>query len=222
LAEHSASSRAILGWDWDWPRVRQRGDEARALAREEAFAELAGRDERPLLVVRECEACRGTDDAFLSRELDNEKTILLARWFHAVKLPPEVLEDDHPFHALFEGARPPHLFVCNRDGSGLQPLDGTESQARLWAAMVSVLRANYHKDPQRAVSELRRLLDQLDRCDTLVEQAEERLLDERIAHGPKAPSVKELEKEHARRLADREKVVGLCVEADDMGLKSGG
>ena len=60
----------------------------RTLPPEEAYAMLAGEDHRPLLVLRECMTCNGTDDALMTRKADNERTMLLSRWFHCVKLPP--------------------------------------------------------------------------------------------------------------------------------------
>jgi hypothetical protein len=52
-----------------------------ALPADKALAFIAGDDPRPLLVMRECKVCNGTDDALLSRgNIDNEKTILLSRW----------------------------------------------------------------------------------------------------------------------------------------------
>ena len=60
-------------------------------------------DKRPVLILRECDKCKGTDHALLSRTLDNEQTVLLAHWFRCVKLPPNVLlTSDHPFYNLFK------------------------------------------------------------------------------------------------------------------------
>jgi hypothetical protein len=129
------------------------------------LAAIADGDPRPLLVLRECDACRGSSDAFLSRTLDNEKTELLGRWFHAVRLGPEVLEPDHPLHALFPGQAPAHLFTATLDGRTRVELDGAQSQAQLWQAMTTVLRKTYRRDPDAAVRGLQKLLDQLDESD---------------------------------------------------------
>ena len=66
-----------------------------ALSREEAVKKIAGTDPRPLLVVRECNLCRGANHALLSHKLDNERTLLLTQWFHCVKLRPNVLDKNH-------------------------------------------------------------------------------------------------------------------------------
>jgi hypothetical protein len=158
----------------------------------EALSALANGDPRPLLVVRECESCAGTDDAFLSREFDNEQTILLARWFHAVKLPTDVLEDTHAFHELFGKKSPPHLFVATADGKTRVDLSGQQSQKELWTAMTKVLRKSYKKNPDAALKEMRKLLDALDRYDNLVAAAEERLMNETAAKGKGDSSVKKL------------------------------
>lgn len=136
-----------------------------ALPRERALAEVVGDDPRPLLVMRECGFCAGTDDALLSTRLDNERTILLARWFHLVKLPNHVLSDDHPFRNLFEGDQPPHVFLCSVDGTDVVGFDGQQSQSDLWSAMEGVLAKAYERDAGRAVEKSIKLLDQLDRID---------------------------------------------------------
>jgi len=72
--------------------------------------------------TRERHTCSGTEDALISSTEDNERTYLLARWFQCVKLPPDVLADDHPFRNPFPGEKPAHLFVANHDGSGRHDL----------------------------------------------------------------------------------------------------
>jgi hypothetical protein len=130
----------------------------RALPLEEALARICRNDPRPLLVLRECVRCTGTEDALLMRMADNERTFLLSRWFHCVKLPPAVLEPDHPFHALFPGEKPAHVFVSRADGSLRHDLVGTYSQVELWTAMKRVLASEYRDDPDRALGKLSRIL----------------------------------------------------------------
>jgi hypothetical protein len=104
------SAQELLEIDWKYPVFKAEakladdgrtvaGTVQRALPLERAVAYLAGEDPRPLLVLRECLVCNGTDKALLGAEADNEKTVLLTRWFHCVKLPVDVmLKEDHPFH----------------------------------------------------------------------------------------------------------------------------
>jgi hypothetical protein len=102
----------------------------RALPLDQAYAYIAGGDRRPLLILRECERCKGTDHALLSRSLDNEQTVLLTHWFHCVKLPTNVLTENHPFFNLFkrekDGDRIPHLFFCDPDGANKAALPGDQ------------------------------------------------------------------------------------------------
>ena len=67
----------------------------KALEWNAAIEALAGKDERPLLVMRECARCNKTDDALLQPGSDNEKVLFLARWFHCVRLPIDVLSLIH-------------------------------------------------------------------------------------------------------------------------------
>jgi hypothetical protein len=168
------TSRFELKLAWDYPTYTQKKAEVdgrttavqarRALSAEEAFAAIAGEDRRPLLVLRECLKCNGTDDALMTRKEDNERTMLMSRWFHCVKLPPDVLEDDHPFHVLFADAKPGHLFIAQPSGAGRTDLTGQQSRTELWKLMESALEVAYESDPDAA---LERLLDQLDRFDKL-------------------------------------------------------
>jgi hypothetical protein len=180
------SARDLLRLAWEYPVYVPPSDHAsegrtrtqavrRTLSAEEAFAYIAGDDPRPLLVLRECSVCNGTDDALLSRgQVDNEKTFLLSRWFHCVKLPPDVLQDDHPFRNLFPGGKAEHLFLTTRDGSLRIPLESERSRTELWRSMVLVLSADYRSDPQRSVRELQGLLNELDTVDQKLERLQMR------------------------------------------------
>jgi hypothetical protein len=137
----------------------------KALSREEALRFIAGDDPRPILLLRECLVCNGTDKALLSQGVDNEKTFLLARWFHCVKLPADVLAQDHPFRALFDGKNPEHLFLSAADGSGKIPLESERSRTELWGHMSKVLALGYGKDLTPALDGTLKLLDQLDKLD---------------------------------------------------------
>ena len=101
--ERRKTSKDRLKIKWDFPAsIEMKVDKSGrttaqvrmyALGVEEAFKRIRGDDERPLLIVRECGKCKGSDDAVLSRTLDNEKTLLLSRWFHCVKLMHHVLDE---------------------------------------------------------------------------------------------------------------------------------
>ncbi|MBI5364922.1 MAG: hypothetical protein HZA53_17220 [Planctomycetes bacterium] len=149
----------------DAPRSETAVAVKRALPLEVALQEIVGDDLRPLLVVRECSHCTGSDKALLLPGIDNERTILLARWFHCVKLPSDVTQPDHPFHALFSDNSSGHMFVCQVDGSGRLALESEVSRPELWGAMGRALGEAYGKDPTPTTREISRVLDRLDTLD---------------------------------------------------------
>jgi len=168
------TSRQTLQIDWQHvtpPRAEAAGErttavqQRHALPVEEALALLAGEDRRPLLVLRECFKCSGTEDALMSSKEDNERTYLLSHWFHCVKLSPDVLEADHPFRNLFAQEAPSHLFLCNRDGSARHDLEGQHSRRELWGTMEGLIEANYAGNHERAVRSLAKILGEMDEAD---------------------------------------------------------
>ena len=222
------TSRSLLAIDWRYPKSLELGDDfegtragARmtALPRDEVLRIACDGDPRPLLVLRECEACNGTEDALLSTKLDNEKTRLLTRWFRCIKLRPNVLLPDHTFHALFDAPHPPHLFLCMPDGTNLIPLDGKQSQTMLWKAMAHLLGLSYEKDPEEAVKNLRRLMERYDHLDAAEDSLREQLEKEVEAHGPKSAKVQSLEAKLQKLRAEREQMKAEEAKAADLGLR---
>ncbi len=177
----------------------------KALTREEAVAFIAGDDPRPLLVLRECKVCNGTDEALLKGGPDNEKTFLMSAWFHCVKLPVDVMEEDHPFHNLFVEEKPEHLFVVSVDGSNHQPLQSQTSRTELWKSMKGLLDVEYENKPDKPLKKINSLLDKLDAADQRVRQYSEqrdKILEEEGPDSRKLPKVmKKLSKEE-RELAE--------------------
>ena len=207
------TSRLELTMDWDYPVFeREVRDESggtlsvrqkEALPAAEAYAYVAGEDQRPLLVLRECLSCTGTDDALLTRQADNERTMLLSRWFHCVKLPPNVLDEDHPFKKLFPGEESAHLFVARSDGNGRLDLDGAQSRTELWGVMGALLKTEYSQKADRPLKQLLRILDQYDALDERITQLEISLDDQIEKNGPGSSKVKKIKKELARFHEDR-------------------
>src|SRR5262245_41229028 len=208
------TTRAELRIDWDCPvppRTEGASDRThatprRALPYEEALALIRGDDPRPLLVLRECIRCTGTEDALMARMEDNEPTFLMSRWFHCVKLPPAVIEPDHPFHALFAGEKPAHLFVSRVDGSQRQDLGGPRSHVGLWKSMKAVLASEYRGDPERALLSLSRLLDRFDDLDERILGFQRQI---ELAMEAREPDKKEIQKLR-RELTD------LCAKRDEL------
>lgn len=215
--ERGKTSKDRLEMRWDYPaplELQPQDDGASTVAavrmtrlpRDDAFARLAGDDERPMLIVRECEMCQGTDDAVLSRTLDNERTLLLARWFHCVKLKYNVLKKDHTFAAVFEGDHPPHLVLCSPDGSNAIPLPGDQSQSELWHAMEELLARHYDGDVEATVKELFRVLTDYDRLDGMEDQLEEQIDHELEKHGPQSSKLRHLKQKLAEIEAEKAEV----------------
>ena len=180
----------------------------RALTEEEALAYIAGDDLRPLLVLRECKVCNGTDDALLSREdMDNEKIFLLSRWFHCVKLPVGVLEEDHPFHNLCLPADDaPHMFMAASDGSHRVNLESDKSRLELRRSMGAVLKSQYKKGPDNQIKAMAKSIDKFDVVDEKIEQLV-RDIDRAIEKdGPGSRKLKKLQPRLAKAKGERQKL----------------
>lgn len=163
---------------------------------ETAIAEIRGNDPRPLLILRDCDFCKGKDHALLSRTLDNEKTLLFTQWFHCVKLDRRVVEKSHPWHAVFSQESPPHMLVMAWDGAKRTELDGKQKQSKLWGVLSDIIGVEYKKNPQTAIKSW---LRHLDRFDGIMSRQKElkRQLDEQAAKG-KTRRVAKLEKQLAK------------------------
>jgi hypothetical protein len=219
------TAREVLKLDWAFPvyknpkqtvELAQSGtfvaERLRALPRDEAFRFVAGDDTRPLLVMRECGFCKGSNDALLSTRFDNDKTVLLSQWFHVVKLPNHVLEDDHPFRNLFDDDKPAHLFVATADGSSAFPLSGQQSQTELWNAMTEVLEDVYTDDPQDRIQGMYKILDRLDQLDQADERLHGKFSDELEKRGPKSSKLKKIRKNIDELKSDRNALLAELAE----------
>jgi hypothetical protein len=211
------SAKSVLKLAWEYPSYqepKQEGDgrtvaakQRRALPREDALAYIAGNDPRPLLVLRECKVCNGTDDALLSRGVvDNEKTFLLARWFHCVKLPVDVMQKDHPFHNLFADQNPEHMFLCSADGSVRVPMESERSRVELWNAMATVLKATYAKEPEDTVKTMAKTIDAFDTVDQKADTIEQKIEQILETEGPDSKKLKKLRDELASVQKERDEL----------------
>ncbi len=175
------TTKSLLQMKWDYPVYRDSTPKSdattvklrKALSFDEALRYVSGSDPRPLLVLRECKTCNKTDNALLKAGAsDNEKTILYSRWFHCVKLPVDVIQDDHPFNALFKDNNAPHFFVATRDGVDMFPLETATSRSELWSSMTKVLAKTYRKDPTACFQDVQHEFDKLDVLDTRLGELE--------------------------------------------------
>ncbi|MFK5956764.1 MAG: hypothetical protein QM477_10005 [Planctomycetota bacterium] len=192
----------------------------RALDEQVAFYTLAGDSRMPLLVLRECRLCNGTDDALLSRSGGNERTLIMARWFHCVKMPIEVLEEDHPFTKVFAAKHPPHLFLARWDGSNPIPLRGDLSRSELWNNMYTMLESEYKKDAEKAVKEIEKILSQYDILDEKIARLEIAIDDEIERRGPKSKKLKKKRKDLEEAQREIAKWQAKEDKFSDLGLKS--
>ena len=232
------TAKKMLEVEWTYPVWKPKDDSGkpkpgqttvvaeveRALPVEQAYELVADNDKRPLLVLRECELCKGTDHALLSRSLDNEQTVLLTHWFHCVKLPPNVLGKTHPFVNLFqrekEGDRIPHLFFADPDGSHKQELPGDQPQTQLWETMFSYLERCYEGDAKKAIKEMRQVLGQFDKVDGLEKEVKTRIDKEIEKNGPDSPKLKKLEADLAKLGKERAELAAQEKELRSLALKS--
>lgn len=201
-APRGPTTRELLKMQWSHPTYAVTAEAPRggtyvaaareALSREDAIKAIAGKDPRPLLVLRECTICNKTDDALLSPGADNERTIYLARWFHCVKLPVDVIEPDHPFNALFPDNDAEHLFVSAVDGSEKIPLESDTSRTQLWSAMGKALAAAYVKDPAEAFGLTRKVLDKIDLLDVKLDELKKKQADRMETPGMDASKVRKV------------------------------
>ena len=224
------TSRAVLDIAWDSPVYqptvteaadgRSRSVQAKnALATPEAFAFIAKEDPRPLLVLRECLTCTGTDDALLTKQADNEKTMLMSRWFHCVKVSPAVLEENDWLANLFPGDDPSHLFVARPDGSGRIDLAGDQSRTELWDSMEALLSSEYKDEPKGSLKGLLRLLDEFDEVDLEIAQLEQKLDDVIEKDGPESKKVKKIKRELTDLFAEKNDLRAKAVKVSELELK---
>jgi len=222
------TSRVELKISWEFPTYEEKvaveegktvAKRARkALSAEEAFTYLAGKDHRPLLILRECLKCNGTDNALMTRNQDNERTLVMSRWFHCIKLPPDVLSEDHPFHSLFAAEKPGHLFFSRWDGSERKDLTGQQSRQELWDLMESYLASEYEKGVDTSLKDLLALLDRFDRLDTEL-MAVKNDMDDLLEKGGNPAKMGKLQHKLAELEAAKTKARAEAVELSEVKLK---
>ena len=215
------TARARLAIEWVCPvwTPPTGADRPAVVRRDEAFRFLAGSDPRPLLVLRECKLCLGSDAALLRSDLSNEKTLLLTRWFRCVKLPPQVLEPDHPLREVFPGDKPPHMFVALADGSEWTAFTGAQTQADLWAGMLKIVRRAYVAAPEPRLKEWQQLLAHFDHLDTTRGTLQDRLQREHQSNGAATALAKSLEQDLAKAKRQMDEALAKEAKLRDLGLR---
>ena len=218
------TSAKRLQIEWDVPTYTVEKSTAptavsHVLSRDAALSFVRGEDKRPLLVMRECQECVGTDFALLRRSTNNERTMLLTRWFHCVKLPSTVTRKDHPLHNLFSQKAPPHLFFTTRDGKETVTLAGNLAPSQVWKRMIKVLRLSYKRNPSRAVKSLLNTMNKFDTLDEKELQARRQLDRTLEKSGPKSSRFKKLKTALDGILKERKALLAKEKRILDLGLK---
>ncbi|MBU0755388.1 MAG: hypothetical protein KJ645_09625, partial [Planctomycetes bacterium] len=203
-ASRSPVVQKALTIDWMYPvyipeKRASNGTESpqirRALGLNEVYDILAKGDQRPLLILREFDAFDDPGNEKLSQKLYTEETVLLSHWFNCVRLPPHVVESDHPFHNLFPGEKPHQLLFSSTNGATVKPFDYQTSKADLEKLMIEVLKEYYTENPSKKLDELLKVLKELDRLDGRMQNLKESLDRVVEARNPNPSKIKKLKKE---------------------------
>ncbi|MGK0202908.1 MAG: hypothetical protein ACI89X_001591 [Planctomycetota bacterium] len=200
LARGFTSKRRLkVDWEHPVPPVSEGNNTAAsgAMARAEAISLLWDADDgRPLLVLRECKTCQGSDSALLSRSLINDKTMLMTKWFRTVKMPAHISERSHPFHNVFAGydfgKKVPHFFLLADKNAKPVAFTGVQTQSKLWKGMYGVLEQRYAKSAKRQVKKWLMLLDRYDTIEGRRKALKEELLAVRADRGPDSSKAKKI------------------------------
>jgi hypothetical protein len=223
---HRGSALGELRIEWDFPSFAKEQEGitvapavGSALPAAEALRVLAGDDRRPLLLLRECWMCQGSEGALLDVKQANEKTLLFARWFHCIRFDDSVRHETHACHLLFKENAMPHLLLCEANGNTMTPLDGKRPQSALWSAMRKVLRQAYTKDPDQAVRELFKVLGEHDHLDSMEAEVAARLQKTLEQQPRQSNAVRDLEAQIARLSEQRAELKKRRAEIMDLGLR---
>jgi len=200
-----------------WDTYVKLGEER--LDADAAYREVRGRDPRPVLLLRDCDACAGKDDALLERSMEDEKILLASGWFHCVRVDKGVLKDSHPLNTLFVGGDQvaPHMIMFSADGAERIGLPGKPSAKKLWNVMNKILVKDYTKPADAAVARWVALLSRFDTLDARLQELTEKR--ERTEDAKKVGAVEKEIKTTQEQLAKARQDE---VAVRDLGLRTGG
>jgi len=183
-------------------------------------------DDRPLLVLRECMLCSGSDAALFDSSMQNDRAVLLTKWFRVVRLPPNVSEPGHAFYNVF-AAYPTngpaaHFFLLAHPKAEPVQFTGMQTPSSLWRGMTSVLEQRYGKDPQKAVKQWLALLDQFDRIDIALASKQAEMDETRADEGPQSSKAKRLQKRIDDLQQEREELIADEAKVRDLKMLATG
>lgn len=225
--ERGHTSKERLKLDWLHPVPPETKDSGTVasgpLSLQDALKVLWEDDERPLLVLRECNLCKDGDEALLSRSLSNDRTLLLTKWFRIVRLPAHVTERTHTFFNAFEAygfeGGWPHFFLLATPDSKPVVFTGQQTQSQLWKGMQAVLEERYTADASKAVKKWLSVLDTFDTLDARRTELRERLSEVRADEGPESDKAKKLVAELASVEEERTKTLEREKKVRELGLR---
>lgn len=222
---HTSKERLKLDWLHPVPPEKQTTGTVSTgpLSLQEALEVLWENDERPLLVLRECNLCKDGDEALLSRSMSNDRTLLLSKWFRTVRLPAHVTEKSHTFFNVFEGygfeGGWPHFFLLASPDAKPVVFTGQQTQTQLWKGMQEVLEQRYTADVSKAVKKWLSVLDSFDTIDARRMELQERLDEVRADEGPESDKAKKLVADLAEIEKEREEALAREKKVRELGLR---
>ncbi|PIE22066.1 MAG: hypothetical protein CSA62_14270 [Planctomycetota bacterium] len=199
----------------DWKTATARGEEK--LSVREALDQIAKRDARPVLILREKERPDEKVEALLKATLKSERIQLASDWFYCVKVPEHASDPEHPWSVLFDDRHPERIVLYTRDGGCKVGFLGSTRHKVNWKGFARVLKKDYKRDATRAVKQINQLLSKYDAIDSRKKDIQEQL--DRAKEGSDKRKIQkynkkleELEKELKKALRQEEKL-------RDLGLK---
>lgn len=229
-AARGETSKKALTIEWDYPvhgpvtpsgEGTSSGPQRKALPAADAFRSIAGDDPRPLLVLREFATFDDPGNEKLSLRLYTESTVILSHWFHCVRLPHHVLEEDHPYHALFtaENGSPAQLFLATADGSAVEVFDYRTSRADLGDDMLAMLEQTYTFNPEKNCEQLVKLLPKFDVVDAEIARLKEELDQAIEDDGPRGNKARKVQSKLAKAQAEKASMLEQRSKLETVPLK---
>jgi len=148
--------------------------------------------------------------------MKSERFILASQWFHCIKVDARVVEESHPYHALFAGKDAPRLVLATWDGGKVQEFLGDRKDKISWNAISKVLDAEYKRNPDRAMKELGKLLSKYDAIDARQKELEAQL--ERAKEKGRSDKESSIQKKIEELAKEKEEAFALEAKVRDLGL----
>jgi vacuolar-type H+-ATPase subunit I/STV1 len=156
-------------------------------------------------------------DGWLEGAINSERFQLASKWFHCIKVDARVVEENHPYHALFAEKNPPRMILSTWDGKKTLELLGTRKAKCSWKKLAKILDMEYRRNPDKAMKELGKLLSKYDFLDAREKELESQLASAKDKD--RASKVKSCEKKIAELAKEREEAFALETKVRDLLLE---